>query len=366
MYQPNQECDRTVVQVHEVMEVDRWNTTKLRDLISQDKVEHILINIPPPKEMHIKDKPYWKLEAKGKFTVRSAYQLVRQRKETCNLHKKMWIRGLHVVRRWGFQFPSKCFCCQEHKQETFSHVFLQSPATQFKWRQFSGPLGLNIQRLQVINLWWEAPANQYMREVFTAIPAIILWELWKRRNAIKHGGKISHEKLMYQVMHTIVLMLKVRRSNFKYTPYDWKELVQALQGYTPKIRVEQVLWTIPETRSLKCNTHGASRGNPGRSAWGFSVRNDLGDVIKAQAAEIEDSCTTNTQAKAMAILQALRSIKNMEYIHVTIETDSPLMVKVIKKNWEVPWQIVNIVDEIWEIMRDRDIGDSYIKGRKQT
>lgn len=129
------------------------------------------------------------------------------------------------MRRWGFQFSSKCYCCQEHKQETFSHVFLQSPAAQFIWRQFSGPLGLNIQGLQVtqvINLWWEAPANLYIREVRTAIPAIILWELWKRRNAMKHGGKISHEKLMYQIMHTIVLMLKVRKSNFKYTPYDWK------------------------------------------------------------------------------------------------------------------------------------------------
>ncbi|KAG5579489.1 hypothetical protein H5410_050116 [Solanum commersonii] len=48
-----------------------------------------------------------------------------------------------------------------------SHMFfLQSPAAQFIWRQFSGPLGLNIQGLQVINLWWEAPANQYMRGVY--------------------------------------------------------------------------------------------------------------------------------------------------------------------------------------------------------
>ncbi|WMV29043.1 hypothetical protein MTR67_022428 [Solanum verrucosum] len=206
-------------------------------------------------------------------------------------------------------------------------------------------MGFDIQGLQitqVINLWWDAPTNPHVRYIFQAVPAIILWELRKRRNAIKHGGKMSHMKLMYQVMHTIVMFMKVR-SNFKYAPYEWSELVQVLQVYTPKLKVRQVLWKPPERGCIKCNTNGASRGNPGRSSWSFCVRNHSGNIIHAQAQEMEDTNSTNTQAEAMAILQALKFINNTQSTQVIIETDSVLLEKVIHKTWEVPWQIVNVM-----------------------
>ncbi|XP_059285813.1 uncharacterized protein LOC132039329 [Lycium ferocissimum] len=154
--------------------------------------------------------------------------------------------------------------------------------------------------------------------------------------------------------------MKVRRSNFKYAPYNWNELVQVLQAYTHKYKVTQVLWKFPEMGWIKCNTDGASRGNPGRSSWGFCVRNNTGDIIHAQAEEIEGAYSTNTQAEVMAILQALRFIKHTQRDQVLIETDSLLLVKVIHKIWEVPWQIVNEMEEIWEIMATRSISVNHI------
>lgn len=116
----------------------------------------------------------------------------------------------------------------------------------------------------------------------------------------------------------------------------------------------------PERGCIKCNTNGASRGNPGRSSWSFCVRNHSGNIIHAQAQEMEDTNSTNTQAEAMAILQALKFINNTQSTQVIIETDSVLLEKVIHKTWEVPWQIVNVMEQIWEIMNNCNITVTHI------
>ncbi|MCD7453913.1 hypothetical protein HAX54_022669 [Datura stramonium] len=106
---------------------------------------------------------------------------------------------------------------------------------------------------------------------------------------------------------------------------------------------------------IKCITNGASRGSPGRSSWGFCVRNDNGDIVQAQAEEIEDTYCTNSQAEAMAIIQALRYVNGTQEQRVIIETDSMQLEKVIQKTWKVPWKIVTIIEEIWEIMSSRNV-----------
>ncbi|XP_060190319.1 uncharacterized protein LOC132619425 [Lycium barbarum] len=92
----------------------------------------------------------------------------------------------------------------------------------------------------------------------------------------------------------------------QYAPYNWSVIVESLQRYSPKIRVTPVTWRTPDIGWIKVNTDGASRGNAGRSSWAFCVRDERGDVIQAQAREIEDLQSTNTEAEALTILQALR------------------------------------------------------------
>lgn len=65
---------------------------------------------------------------------------------------------------------------------------------------------------------------------------------------------------------------------------------------------------------MKVNTDGASRGYPGRSAIGYCVRNDAGDMIYALGREINEA--TNTEAETIAILEALRLCRAHNYTHV--------------------------------------------------
>ncbi|XP_060190777.1 uncharacterized protein LOC132620077 [Lycium barbarum] len=239
------ECDPTIILVKETAEVGQWDEQFLRRILPEDLADHIVQHINPPNENGQTDKAFWKLDSRGKFTVGSAFQLLRQRKDPSNLYKQMWIKGLPIkisffiwrfwkfklplddkLKKWGHQFPSRCYCCQHPEVEDTSHVVLHSPTAQAIWKYFCGPVGINIENLQ---------------------------------------------------------------------------------RYSPKIRVTPVTWRTLDIGWIKVNTDGASRGNPGRSSWAFCVRDERGDVIQAQAREIEDLQSTNTEAEALAILQALSS-----------------------------------------------------------
>lgn len=54
-----------------------------------------------------------------------------------------------------------------------------------------------------------------------------------------------------------------------------------LQGDSSKLFTKVVWWKLPDIGWTKCNTDGASKGNPGTSSYGFCLRDDLGDLIYA-------------------------------------------------------------------------------------
>lgn len=87
-------CDETVVCVYEVAEGGVWLEQCLRELLPEDFAEHVIQNVKPPTCPEQRDRPYWMLESRGMFSVRSAYHLMRQRKKPSDLYKNMWIKGI--------------------------------------------------------------------------------------------------------------------------------------------------------------------------------------------------------------------------------------------------------------------------------
>ncbi|XP_060182526.1 uncharacterized protein LOC132612227 [Lycium barbarum] len=75
---------------------------------------------------------------------------------------------------------------------------------------------------------------------------------------------------------------------------------------------------------------------------------------------MDDPLSTNTQAEALAILQAMKYLEATQRDKILIETDSLLLRNIVEKVWEVPWQIVTIVKEIWRIMKGKIVVVSHI------
>ncbi|KAH0712321.1 hypothetical protein KY289_008280 [Solanum tuberosum] len=116
--------------------------------------------------------------------------------------------------------------------------------------------------MSTIKCWWYAEAPSKLKTVLRAIPALILWSLWKRRNHIKHGGQIKQEELIKQVTKNIQILTMGRNTNLNFSGKTTAEIVN-IGSYKPKIYYHIVQWKPPMMDQLKCNTDGASKGNHG-------------------------------------------------------------------------------------------------------
>nr|XP_018629644.1 uncharacterized protein LOC108946822 [Nicotiana tomentosiformis] len=155
---PDNWSDESIVHLDEVVENEAWNEDQLRDLVPDELANHIIETITPPSAHNQNDKPWWKLETKGKFS------------------------GKHP------------------KEEALPHVFLKSLVAKFIWKYFSAPAGINIegkQLVQVVNEWWRRPVNASLNPVYQAVPSLII----RRPNltGVTANWPDLHDKLFHHI-----------------------------------------------------------------------------------------------------------------------------------------------------------------------
>ncbi|XP_019225001.1 PREDICTED: uncharacterized protein LOC109206620 [Nicotiana attenuata] len=347
-----------------------WNEDLLEQNFTEEIVDHVRSNIHYEGNEEHWDKPYRMPTASGKFSVTSAWQIIRHRSDPNQEFKHMWIKGLpfkisfflwrlwkgriptdDVWRRQGQMVMSRCWCCQQPQEETIQHIFLTSATASKVWNLFMGAAAITVplvQLKQVIRHWWNAQCCPKLKPLFQAVPTIITWELWKKRNAGKYGGSVTTHRVIHEVNRTLHYLANVRYAWLPNIPLLWPDMIQYFEGYKPVIITRRITWQLPFQGWYKCNTDGASRGNPGPSSLGFCVRNDEGDLIYARAVDLGE--TTNVVAEARAIVQGLEYCVEHNLHPLILETDSLVMKKVIEKEWDTPWTISQEVRRIKEIM----------------
>lgn len=95
------------------------------------------------------------------------------------------------IKRWRVHGPSRYWCCTNPNQETIAHVFRRSLIAIMTWSYFSSFASINIYGLsfrETIMAWCNVIVKIKERPYFLAFPCMIVWELWRRRNNIKHEG----------------------------------------------------------------------------------------------------------------------------------------------------------------------------------
>ncbi|XP_019265532.1 PREDICTED: uncharacterized protein LOC109243095 [Nicotiana attenuata] len=254
-----------------------------------------------------------------------------------------------IWRRQGQMVMSWCWCCQQPHEESIEHIFITSPTASNVWKLFMGAAGITVLLIQlkhVIKDWWYAQCCPKLKPLFQAVPTIITWELWKRRNAGKHGGSVSTNRVIHEINRTLHQLARVRYAWMPNIPLLWPDIIQYFEGYKPILITTRVTWQLPFHGWYKCNTNRASKGNPGPSSLGFYVRNDEGDVVYARAVDL--GVRTNVVAEAKAIIQGLEYCVEHDLHSLILETDSLVMKKVIEGEWDPPRVIANDVKKIRE------------------
>lgn len=121
----------------------------------------------------------------------------------------------------------------------------------------------------------------------------------------------------------------------------------------PKLKYTKVMWDCPSPGWIKVNTDGASRGNPGRSAIGYVLRNEEGDLTYGYGREVQEG--TNSEAEAQAILEAMRFCIDNDYILIELHTDSMMLKNVLHGEWKIPWCIYTQVEKIRQLMAKANV-----------
>ncbi|WMV08191.1 hypothetical protein MTR67_001576 [Solanum verrucosum] len=191
---------------------------------------------------------------------------------------------------------------------------------------------------QLIIAWWKQKASPKLQEVYRAIPTIILWTIWKRRNVIKHGSNIRYEEMVNQVVGVVRQLIKAKYPWIERIEWSWPDISSRMGIYKPKLHYLSVIWKPPVIMRIKCNTDGANRGNSGLSSFGYCLRDSRGDLLFAKSRGI--GIATNMEPECLAILNALITCKERKLQDVLIETDSLSLKKTIQWKWKVPWELV--------------------------
>ena len=80
-------------------------------------------------------------------------------------------------------------------------------------------------------------------------------------------------------------------------------------------------------------TDGASRGNPGKAAWGFSICTAAGERLTERSGYM--GTASNNVAEYTAIIAALKAAASLSRGKVTCISDSQLVVNQLAGNWKI-------------------------------
>ncbi|XP_059314064.1 uncharacterized protein LOC132064908 [Lycium ferocissimum] len=130
------------IEVQNFATTEGWNAQVLIQYIPKEYVNHMIENIPPPQVTDELDKSWWLLEKNGKFSVKSAWEYVRQREVKMYNYNQMWRKHLPLKfsftlwRAWRYKMPvddvicrrgillaSKSWSLPENKNKKQCHIF---------------------------------------------------------------------------------------------------------------------------------------------------------------------------------------------------------------------------------------------------
>lgn len=285
----------------------------------------------------------------------------------------MW-RAIHrglptdeAVRKRGISIPSICVCCGNNpSMETLQHLFIQSRCASFIWNHFASLCGVKHNAHgfnQCLSTWWllSNPPDGISKWVIRLIPCFILWEIWKHRNKAKYDNGDMFipaiiEQIRVSIRDTFYAFYPLVDGSFRSQPIaTYFQLVPRPKVIKPP---RLVLWKYPSSALFKLNTDGASKGNPGMASGGGIFRDNNGDIFYAFSNFYGHH--SNMWAEAMAAFDGIRLAYEFGIHSIWLEVDSEVLVKIIKGEYHIPWEIWYIIQQIKDFMGRMMVQVSHI------
>lgn len=86
--------DEYVHNVYDVIEDGEWNEDRPLEILPEEYAVHIIEMIKPPQSQEILYSPYWMLEPRGFFSVKTTWDYLRRRDEPRVAYMMILVKGL--------------------------------------------------------------------------------------------------------------------------------------------------------------------------------------------------------------------------------------------------------------------------------
>ncbi|KAL2931647.1 hypothetical protein RDABS01_037057 [Bienertia sinuspersici] len=356
--------------VRELWQDREWDKERLEELFNEGEVEKI-IKIPIPL-FDDQDKWTWHYSKDGRFTVRSAYNMLvqdhlRAKAYSSNSKGKFDWKAL-----WNINLPQKikvfawravkngiavkalmyarglsndgvCPMCGE-EEETIIHLLANCQEVRRLW--YLSPLRLKVEEFPSNTLkdWVKTLKHVYKEARWWDIFWSMCWGIWLRRNMWLFEKKKKRED---EVLHKAMGIVG------EY------ELASRMHGDRCAKMNLNAVWKPPKMGTLKINTDAASFSNG--IGLGGVTRDSTGEVVVATCMFLEGSYEVE-MAEAMAMRHALRINIEAGFTNFVLEMDNMKLFSHLAKGTEEPTHFGGVTADIRHLATlCQDISFSFIR-----
>lgn len=277
------------------------------------------------------------------------------------LHRRV-LTGDQLMKR-GFHGPFRCEMCEENV-ETLNHIFIECTLISELWRRMATLLGLQWSNFLTLDQLWRDWPNQegvdhFIRQLVWMGSTILLWNIWNERNSrIFNQDRKDIHYIWQKTLANLVESVHHLLNHPQNVHQRWDQVLQRLKinsakennlkGNVSICKMDRTRnWHPPPKDFGKVNTDGASRGNPGKASVGGIGRLSDGSPVFTFAENL--GILSNNLAEGYGILRGLQEATKVGWEKVLVESDSQLMINLLKnpsKNHKVDWRIKRIIDKI--------------------
>lgn len=172
--------------------------------------------------------------------------------------------------------------------------------------------------------------------------ARVLWGIWFFRNKRVWENKV--------VTATVAMAWSAKNI------FDWKEVKERRikQGVVDANHVMQVpaKWKKPDLGVLKLNVDAAVKLGDQSFSVGLVLRDHTGTLVHGKTSN-KPMVTSVFEAEAVAVLEGLKWLLDLNQDNVVIESDSPLTVKALHSPLDNLWEVGFILDACRSIIDSR-------------
>ncbi|XP_065851311.1 receptor kinase-like protein Xa21 [Euphorbia lathyris] len=228
--------------------------------------------------------------------------------------------------------PNRCSICDK-VNENETHTFISSVFARQVWELFYSDSRMD--QVKDVCEWFSGLLATSLSLVESV--AGILWHLWKYRNKVVWEKKFSLPSSVLAVAST--------------EHQDWKSAQNRLKSSSPARQETQAKWRKPTLGFLICNVDSGINNEGTYCTYGMLIRDNKGECVHARNGGMSD-LNDPSLAEAMAIREALSSIKTLNLSQVIVQSDCLSVVQAIHSKVPNLSYFSDVIQDCLSILQD--------------